>query len=273
MKPAGGSPRDAKNCYLSGLLHTTQEKPLSMFGADKEVPDAEARPRPASTVVLLRDNGDGLETLLLKRNKALMFAGGYWVFPGGALDPEDLAEAQGDELQASRIAAAREAFEESGLRPRLEDMVLVSHWTTPVAEPKRFSTWIYAAPVATAEDVVIDGGEIHDHLWIGVDEALSRHERGELPILPPTMVTLLSLSSYDSLAELVAEERGSAVPQVLPVFAIDDGKVTVMFRGDAGYDNTVPATAGARHRAVLDDKRWVYTYQDVDAAFAPLIRQ
>ena len=65
------------------------------------------------------------------------------------------------------------------------------------------------------------------------------------------MITLLSLSSYDSLAELVAEERGSAVPQVLPVFAVDDGKVTVMFRGDAGYDSGLPAAAGARHRAVL----------------------
>lgn len=244
-----------------------------MFGADNETPAAVAAPRPASTVVLLRDTGNGLETLLLKRNKALMFAGGYWVFPGGALEPDDLAEAGGDELQASRLAAAREAWEESGLRPRLEDMVLVSHWTTPVAEPRRFSTWIYAAPVATAEDVVIDGGEIHDHLWIGIGEALSRHNRGELAILPPTMITLLSLSSYDSLAELVAEERGSAVPQVLPVFAVDDGKVTVMFRGDAGYDSGLPATAGARHRAVLADNRWVYTCQDVDAACPPLVRQ
>ena len=50
-----------------------------------DIPEA----RPASTVVLLRDSDSGLETLLLKRNKALLFAGGLWVFPGGALDPED----------------------------------------------------------------------------------------------------------------------------------------------------------------------------------------
>ena len=30
--------------------------------------------RPASTVVLLRDTDNGMETLMLKRNKALMFA-------------------------------------------------------------------------------------------------------------------------------------------------------------------------------------------------------
>ena len=239
----------------------------SSEGADQ------AQPRPASTVVLLRESGKGLETLLLKRNKALLFAGGYWVFPGGALDPGDLAAAGGDELQASRIAAAREAWEESGLRPRLEDMVLVSHWTTPVAEPKRFSTWIYAAPVAGGEDVVIDGGEIHDHLWIAIEDALARHRQGQLAILPPTLVTLLSLASYDSIAQLVAEERRSPVPEVLPVFADDGGKVTVMFSGDAGYGTATPATAGARHRAVLEGQRWQYTHDsEVDAAFPPLVR-
>ena len=61
--------------------------------------------RPASTVVLLRDTPTGLETLLLKRNKALLFAGGAWVFPGGALDAQDLAAARGDVHLAARIAA------------------------------------------------------------------------------------------------------------------------------------------------------------------------
>ena len=77
------------------------------------------------------------------------------MFPGGALDQADFDSAGGDVVAASRIAAAREAQEESGLLPHLEDMVLLSHWTTPVVEPKRFSTWIYAAPVAVDEEVVI----------------------------------------------------------------------------------------------------------------------
>ena len=234
---------------------------------------SDASLRPASTVVLLRESRAGLETLLLKRNKALMFAGGCWVFPGGALEPADLAAAQGDEVRASRIAAAREAWEESGLRPDPDDMVLVSHWTTPVAEPRRFSTWIYAAPVTGAQEVVIDGGEIHDHLWIGIDKAIAMHEAGELAMLPPTLVTLLSLGSYNSIAELVGEERHSFVPEVLPVFALHEGVVTVMFRGDAGYDTGDPALAGARHRATLDGQRWIYTCLNVDPACPQLVRQ
>ncbi len=245
-----------------------------MHGAEKDSSGSQRppEPRPASTVVLLRDTGQGLETLLLKRNKALMFAGGLWVFPGGALEPGDLAQADGDELLASRFAAAREAWEESGLRPELDDMVLVSHWTTPVAEPRRFATWIYAAPVTGQGEVVIDGGEIHDHLWIGIAAALEQHRRGELAMLPPTVVTLLSLASYDSIAQLVSCERDSAVPEVLPVFAVGDGEVTVMFCGDAGYESAQPAAVGPRHRAVLCDQCWTYTYSGVDKVFPPLVR-
>lgn len=55
----------------------------------KDIPEA----RPASTVVLIRDSKHGLETLLLKRTQALLFAGGFWVFPGGAIDPADIETA------------------------------------------------------------------------------------------------------------------------------------------------------------------------------------
>lgn len=222
-----------------------------------DIPEA----RPASTVVLLRDSGNGLETLLLKRNKALMFAGGFWVFPGGALDPEDLAAAQGDVAKASRLAAAREAHEESGLSPRLEDMVLLSHWTTPVVEPKRFSTWFYAAPLALEGEVVIDGGEIHESQWIGVRRALALHQAGELGILPPTYVNLLNLSRYDDLAQMLDSERESPAPEIMPVIGNNEGgDLAVMFPGDAGYDSGDGCAAGARHRVVLHDSRWEYLY-------------
>lgn len=232
-----------------------------------EIPEA----RPASTVVLLRDSADGLETLLLKRNKALLFAGGLWVFPGGALDPEDLAAAGGDEALASRIAAAREAQEESGLQPQLDDMVLLSHWTTPIVEPKRFSTWIYAAPLVADDEVVIDGGEIHDHLWVSLRSALARHEAGELGMLPPTYVTLLSLSRYANIAELVSTERESAVPEILPVFAETVDPFCVMFPGDAGYACVDAVAPGARHRAVLEGGCWRYIHEGVEPVYPSLI--
>jgi 8-oxo-dGTP pyrophosphatase MutT (NUDIX family) len=232
----------------------------------------EIEARPASTVVLLRDAASGLETLLLKRNKALVFAGGAWVFPGGSVDPEDFEAGDGSIAAASRIAAAREAHEESGLSPKLEDMVLLSHWTTPVGEPRRFSTWIYAAPLAEDVEVVIDGGEIHDSRWLSVRDAAAEHEAGNLVMLPPTYFTLLGLSRYTSVAQMVAEERSSPVPEVFPVFANDGEQVMVMFRGDAGYESTDGSLPGARHRAVLSDRCWQYQYLNVDPVYPPLLK-
>lgn len=90
-------------------------------------------PRPAATLILVRDASHGLEVLLAKRTHLAEFAGGAYVFPGGAVDqadaaPELAALASGiDDAQASRrlgiecgglgywIAAIRECFEEAGL--------------------------------------------------------------------------------------------------------------------------------------------------------------
>ena len=88
--------------------------------------------RLACTVVLLRDGPHGLETLLLQRTPHAAFLGGYHVFPGGALDPDDhgvaherllgvTAAAANARLGISEgapafwVAAVRETFEECGL--------------------------------------------------------------------------------------------------------------------------------------------------------------
>lgn len=86
-------------------------------------------PRPAATVVVVRDGERGLEVLLMHRTKVMDFAGGAHVFPGGAVDPADasLACAGLDDAEASRrldlpvgglaywACAIRECFEEAGL--------------------------------------------------------------------------------------------------------------------------------------------------------------
>jgi 8-oxo-dGTP pyrophosphatase MutT (NUDIX family) len=78
---------------------------------------------PAATMVIFRQNPDGGAPLLLmvERVKAMAFAGGAAVFPGGKVDPADFDYAQMlssplpiDEA-AARLAAIRETIEEAGL--------------------------------------------------------------------------------------------------------------------------------------------------------------
>ena len=82
-------------------------------------------PRPAATILLLRDTERGLEVLMTRRSMHASFAPGAFVFPGGALDAADQGnaarrlsrarESQSHEQQAFTVAAIREAFEELGV--------------------------------------------------------------------------------------------------------------------------------------------------------------
>jgi 8-oxo-dGTP pyrophosphatase MutT (NUDIX family) len=96
-----------------------------------------AVPRDAATVILVRPapDGAGVEVFLLRRTKALEFAPGACVFPGGSVDGRDADPAVGEEgwvgpspaelghllgISAGRAralvrAAVRETFEESGV--------------------------------------------------------------------------------------------------------------------------------------------------------------
>ena len=74
-------------------------------------------------MVLLRDTADGMETLMLRKNSKIAFAG-MWVFPGGRIDLEDGADTENME-QRARIAAAREAMEEAALDIDPRQYVLV----------------------------------------------------------------------------------------------------------------------------------------------------
>jgi glyoxylase-like metal-dependent hydrolase (beta-lactamase superfamily II)/8-oxo-dGTP pyrophosphatase MutT (NUDIX family) len=90
-------------------------------------------PRPAATLLLLRDGSLGPEALLLQRTHDAAFLGGAHVFPGGAVDKADsdprvLSRVTGlSDAQASVrlgvaagglaywVAAIRECFEEAGI--------------------------------------------------------------------------------------------------------------------------------------------------------------
>ncbi len=220
--------------------------------------------RRAATVVLLRDGAEGPEVLLLRRNKALLFAGGLWVFPGGAIDPEDEAAADGDRDAAARLAAAREAREEAGVRVDPDLLVQLSHWTTPVAEPKRFATAIYLG-LAPSQEVTIDGSEIHDHCWLSIAEAVAKHEAGELPMYPPTIMSLRALQGYLSAEDAIFGVAARDPYSVLPVFAVGSDSVQVLFEGDSGYVDADAAAPGCNHRAVLENGCWHYQCDDVPA--------
>ncbi len=81
------------------------------------------RPRDAASLILLRGEGRDLELLAGRRPGHVRFMPGVYVFPGGAIDPEDRrkwrVEAGGEHLPARLLrcarAALRETWEEVGV--------------------------------------------------------------------------------------------------------------------------------------------------------------
>jgi 8-oxo-dGTP pyrophosphatase MutT (NUDIX family) len=211
----------------------------------------------AATVILLRDGADGLETLMLRRDSRLAFAGGMWVFPGGRVDPGDFAGDETDDVTAGRNAAVREAAEEAGLVVSVDSLVPFAHWTPPPEAPKRFSTQFFVAP-APPGAVTIDDGEIRDHMWVAPADALRRRDALEIELAPPTWVTLHTLSTHPTVAAAIEATHRSEPEHFTTKAAFTDDGVVVMWHGDAGYEDGDATREGGRHRLWMADTGWRY---------------
>lgn len=210
---------------------------------------------PAATVILLRDGVEGVETLMLHRTSKVAF-GGMWVFPGGRVDDADRRPDDPDEEAPARRAAVREAVEECALLLEPHELVPFSHWMPPPETPRRYSTWFFVAR-ASDGDVVVDGGEIHDHAWLAPSEVLARRDRGEVDLAPPTYVTLADLAEApDVEAALAAAADRSPLPHYVTKWAPTDDGAVALWAGDAGYESGDPSVPGARHRLHMASSGW-----------------
>ena len=201
-------------------------------------------PIPAATVVLLRaaPGGVGVETLMLRKNAGQSF-GGMWVFPGGRLEPDDDGPA---------AAAVREAQEETGLDLARDDLVPFAHWVPPEGAPKRFATWFFLAALPPgAADVVVDGGEIGDHVWTSPADALERHAAGEVELAPPTWVTLHSLAEAVSPEDALARARREEIAYFSTRIRGHGEALLAVWAPDAAYEGGDVDAAGPRHRLVM----------------------
>lgn len=257
-----------------------------------------ADPRHASTVVLLRDAGDGpgVEAYLLRRQKTMAFAAGMYVFPGGSVDPRDevldasawvgpspqdwgsLLTADASLATALVCAAVRETFEESGvlLAGRSADVVVAditgedweadrlalldrslslaemlerrelllradllrpwAHWITPEVEPRRYDTRFFVAALPDGQRTRDVGGEADRVVWLRPRAALDAHDAGEIGLMPPTAFTLMELTAFDSVADVLAAGDARDVQPWLPKIVLtDDDEARILLPHHEGY--------------------------------------
>ncbi|HMM50643.1 MAG TPA: NUDIX hydrolase [Burkholderiaceae bacterium] len=134
-------------------------------------------PRPAATVVLLRDSDRGPEVLMLRRHGNSDVLGGVYVFPGGKLDDADSADASvaraGAPAEALRerlgepgldarlaaaffVAACRETFEEASvLLARDADALLAERALRRAREGQLFAALLAELGLQLASDALV----------------------------------------------------------------------------------------------------------------------
>ena len=222
--------------------------------------------------MLGRDRNGGLEVLLLRRNKALAFAGGFWVFPGGKVEPEELTLGK-DELDAAKLAAIRETKEETNIDVDVEQLLFFRHWTTPAIEPRRYATYFFFGEINTLmSEVTIDDSEIKEHIWLSPQAALDKLTDRKMAMMPPTMMSLQLIKNCKSVKEVSALLSQEKPIFVLPVLQMEERKIICLYKGDAAYDSGNISAVGARHRLIINKENGTinFEFRDCDEEIRPV---
>lgn len=83
-----------------------------------------------------------------------------------------------------------------------------ARWITPEFQPRRYDTWFFVAELPDGQDARNVSTEADHTVWVRPQEALAGHDRGELLMLPPTVVTLRELLPFHRVAEVRAAAEG-----------------------------------------------------------------
>ena len=206
-------------------------------------------PRPAATLVVLRDAPAGIEVLLTVRPKHLRFMGGATVFPGGAVaagdrDPrwsEACVPPSDPDTTTACVCALREAFEEVGLlladgpgvpraashggvgflescletgtRLRADRLVPGGRWVTPAGSPVRFDAHFFLAEAPAGWSPDPDPSEVAAVGWATPEAALAELASGDALMAPPTIEMLQRLSGLATVADALRAVAAKLVGQ------------------------------------------------------------
>ncbi|WP_010185551.1 NUDIX hydrolase [Sphingomonas sp. PAMC 26605] len=244
-------------------------------------------PIPAATLVLFRETGGAApELLFVERSRAMVFAGGALVFPGGRVDPGDRALAlefvgDPDDL-AARIAAIRETVEEVGiavglsampaetlqrLRAALHDgvafgaalrdlsltldpaaLVAFARWLPAHAASRIFDTRFYLARLpADSAAAVVDATENVRTFWATAQSVLDDADAGRATIIFPTRRNLERLAQFADFDAAVTDANARPIRTVTPWTETRDGREHLCIPDDLGYPVTAePMSAAVR---------------------------
>ena len=110
------------------------------------------------------------------------------------IDPDDRQRVHDGALSMAALCARDDlVLDLSGIH-------YVDHWVTPLGERRRFDTRFFLAEVPPDQDLLHDDQETVDSLWIRPADALAMFDDRRLTMMPPTVINLGRLATYESVA-------------------------------------------------------------------------
>ncbi|MFY9488716.1 MAG: NUDIX hydrolase [Solirubrobacterales bacterium] len=194
-------------------------------------------PRPAASVIVLRDRDEEIEILFVRRSPELKFMGGAWVFPGGTVTASD---GDADDDTTYRVCGIRETFEEARIQlPSPVELVPFSRWVTPELAPMRFDTRFYLAAAPDGAEPAPDRREVDRAEWWTPAKAMDLFVRDEADLHFPTIKQVERLAAFSTVADALAAAGRTPVEITLPRVAASDEGFEILLPGDPGYEQAV----------------------------------
>jgi 8-oxo-dGTP pyrophosphatase MutT (NUDIX family) len=155
-------------------------------------------------------------------------------------DPDTIARFHGYRslLHDGSLSLAQLCADE-GLRLATGSIRYVSHWVTPLGEPRRFDTRILLARAPHGQEPLHDDGETIDSIWLDPTDAIVRADRGEMMMMAPTISSLQFVGAHATADDALAAASKLGTPvTMLPKMRVNaEGEVlALLVPGDAGYD-------------------------------------
>ncbi|PCI87593.1 MAG: NUDIX hydrolase [Hyphomicrobiales bacterium] len=234
-----------------------------MMASSLKIAAAMSDIRSSATILLIQEINQ-LEVLMLKRYQGDDILSGAMMFPGGKLEAHDETDDWAERVigwastpqteRGLRIAAIREAFEETGImlgqnvknnaseaetlsirkaieagdlsfydyvRSQnitldLQALTLFSRWQTPPTIGRRFDTHFYLAAAPKGQTPVADGREAVKTEWVTPQKALNLAANMQRKLLFPTRMNLKMLNESNALHTAVNQARTRKIHKVEP---------------------------------------------------------
>lgn len=102
-----------------------------------------------------------------------------------------------------------------------------AHWITPEGMPKRYETRFFLAFMHPGQECDPDARETTHGIWISPEKGLVKNLKGEIPLSPPTLITLHELLQYSNTKDLKKKVQARTWGEALlpSMFNLPKGKL------------------------------------------------